>query len=55
MDYKSSTDGNLLWEKTFGGASFDVARSISKTQDNGFIISGSSRSSDAEFYQSRSK
>jgi hypothetical protein len=46
---KVSNDGNLLWEKTFGAASFDVARSISNTQDNGFIISGSSRSSDASF------
>ena len=27
-----------------GGSSFDVGRSISKTQDNGFLISGSSRS-----------
>ncbi len=46
---KITTDGNLIWEKTIGASSFDVARSISKTQDNGFIISGSSRSSDAGF------
>jgi hypothetical protein len=38
--------GELIWEKTFGGSSFDVARSISKTQDGNFIISGSSRSVD---------
>lgn len=43
---KISPIGNLIWEKTYGGVSFDVARSISKTQDNDFIISGSSRSSD---------
>ncbi|GAA3633290.1 hypothetical protein [Flavivirga jejuensis] len=43
---KISPTGNLIWEKTIGGTSFDVGRSISKTQDNGFIISGSSRSSD---------
>ena len=36
----------MLWEKTMGGTSFDVGRSISKTQDNGFLISGSSRSTD---------
>ncbi|WP_303318935.1 hypothetical protein Q4Q34_05655 [Flavivirga abyssicola] len=42
---KISTTGNLIWEKTFGGSNFDVGRSVSKTQDNGFIISGSSRSS----------
>ena len=42
---KISPNGELLWEKTFGGSSFDAARSISKTQDGGFIICGSSRSS----------
>lgn len=46
---KVSTDGNLIWEKNFGGTSFDVARSITKTQDNGFLISGFSRSSDNDF------
>ncbi len=43
---KITPEGNLLWEKTFGGSDFDVGRSISKTQDNGFLISGSSRSTD---------
>ena len=46
---KISTTGNLIWEKTIGGTSFDVARSISKTQDDGFIIAGSSRSLDGGF------
>ena len=46
---KISQEGVLIWEKTFGGTSFDVGRSISRTQDNGFIISGSSRSLDANF------
>jgi len=46
---KISTDGNLIWEKTFGGTGFDVAQSISMTQDNGFVIAGSSRSSDNGF------
>ena len=41
---KFSKEGNLIWEKTIGGSNFDVARSISKTQDNGFVIAGSSRS-----------
>ncbi|MEP1488931.1 MAG: hypothetical protein ABJK28_10935 [Algibacter sp.] len=43
---KITTDGTLIWEKTFGGTSFDAGRSIFKTQDNGFIISGNSRSTD---------
>lgn len=45
---KLTTDGNLIWEKSFGGSNFDVGRSINKTQDNGFIISGNSRSADAD-------
>lgn len=43
---KITPEGTLLWENTLGGSSFDVGRSISKTQDNGFLVSGSSRSSD---------
>ncbi len=46
---KISSEGNLIWEQTIGGASFDVARSISMTQDHGFVIAGSSRSSDHGF------
>jgi len=45
---KISPSGNLLWEKTFGGTSFDAGRSISNTSDNGFLISGSSRSMDGD-------
>ena len=43
---KINSEGSLIWEKTLGGTNFDVGRSISKTQDNGFLISGSSRSID---------
>ena len=43
---KITPEGTLLWEKTLGGSSFDVGRSVSKTQDNGFLIAGSSRSTD---------
>ncbi|MCT4628305.1 hypothetical protein [Winogradskyella sp.] len=45
---KISPIGDLIWEKTYGGSSFDVARSIERTEDNGFLISGSSRSSDGD-------
>ena len=41
---KITPEGTLIWEKTIGGLSFDVGRSIVKTQDNGFLIAGSSRS-----------
>jgi len=45
---KISPSGELIWETTFGGSSFDAGRSIFKTQDNGFLISGSSRSLDGD-------
>ncbi len=45
---KITPDGDALWKKSFGGSSFDTARSISKTSDDGFLISGSSRSSDGD-------
>ena len=31
---KINPDGELLWEKTFGGSSFDSAQAIHKTQNN---------------------
>ena len=46
---KISTEGTLIWEKTYGGTNFDVARTVSKTQDNSFLIAGSSRSLDNGF------
>ncbi|WP_299556766.1 hypothetical protein [Seonamhaeicola sp.] len=46
--FKMSPSGDLIWEKAFGGSSFDAARSITKTQDGGFIICGSSRSANAD-------
>lgn len=45
---KVNETGNLIWEKSFGGSNFDVARSINKTNDNGFIIAGSSRSANGD-------
>lgn len=45
---KITPNGDLIWRKSFGGTSFDTARSISKSNDGGFLISGSSRSSDGD-------
>eukprot|EP01093_Parvamoeba_rugata_P010723 TRINITY_DN2892_c0_g1_i1.p1 TRINITY_DN2892_c0_g1~~TRINITY_DN2892_c0_g1_i1.p1 ORF type:complete len:377 (-),score=111.87 TRINITY_DN2892_c0_g1_i1:23-1153(-) len=50
---KISPEGNLLWEKTIGGSSFDVARSIVKSQNNGFILAGSSRSNDLDVSENK--
>jgi hypothetical protein len=46
---KIDINGNLLWEKTIGASGFDASRSIKLTADNGFLITGSSRSSDNDF------
>lgn len=46
---KITSDGNLLWEKTFGGSSFDAGRAIFPSQNGGFLIAGNSRSENANF------
>ncbi len=46
---KIDADGKLIWQKTIGGSSFDVSRSIHKTFNGDFLISGSSRSADGNF------
>ena len=50
---KISPTGELLWEKTLGGTNFDVARDIRATQDGGFLLAGSSRSSDVDVSENR--
>ena len=50
---KISPNGNLLWEKTIGGSSFDVARALVRTQDNGFLLAGSSRSDDIDVSENK--
>lgn len=41
---KVDKDGNHLWSKTLSGGSGEIARSISKTADGGFIIAGDENS-----------
>ena len=38
--------GELIWEKTYGGSSFDEAESIQNSLNGGFIFAGRSNSSD---------
>ncbi len=45
--------GNLLWKKSMGGTGFDTGRGIRKMQDDGFIITGNSRSNDIDVPQNK--
>ncbi|MFT6501048.1 MAG: hypothetical protein ACJASQ_001158 [Crocinitomicaceae bacterium] len=51
MDFwimKLDSIGNLTWEKSLGGSSWDSAESIQQTEDGGFIVTGSSESNDGD-------
>lgn len=41
---KTDDQGNLLWEKTYGGADEDVIKSMRQTTDGGYILCGQSKS-----------
>jgi hypothetical protein len=41
-------DGNLLWNKTYGGTADDRGEAIEATTDGGFVITGYSRSNDED-------
>lgn len=43
---KLNSSGQMIWEKSYGGTFDDYPNSIKKTNDNGFVISGYSNSSD---------
>ncbi len=38
----------IIWQKSFGGSGTDIANSIKKTPDGGFIIAGSTTSNDGD-------
>lgn len=50
---KISSDGVLIWERNYGGSSFDVARAMVQSQSNELILSGSSRSSDRDVSENK--
>jgi uncharacterized delta-60 repeat protein len=44
---KADRDGNVQWQKTYGGPDWDVAHSIQQTNDGGYVVAGSTESSGA--------
>jgi len=47
---KLDENGNKLWEKTYGGSSYDIAYSIQQTTDGGYIVAGATYSFGAGNY-----
>ncbi|MGB5436940.1 MAG: hypothetical protein WBM98_13685 [Maribacter sp.] len=45
---KIDDNGNLLWEKTYGGTQFDAAQGVSASLDGGYSIAGNSKSLDSD-------
>ncbi|MCL6274372.1 hypothetical protein M3P19_10145 [Muricauda sp. 2012CJ35-5] len=48
---KLSDDGNLQWQKNFGGTAFDSGHSLKTTLDNGIVIAGNSKSGDGDLVE----
>lgn len=43
---KLSSSGTIEWERSYGGSGFDSASSIAQASDGGYIVAGSSESTD---------
>ena len=46
---KLNANGDIVWQKTYGGSNDDIARSIQQTLDGGFIVAGETSSSGAGY------
>ncbi len=45
---KLNEDGDIEWQKSYGGSNFDYAWSLALTSDDGYVIGGMSSSSDGD-------
>lgn len=43
-----NSDGEILWEKSYGGSSYEVCSSVCLANDGGFILAGSTFSNDGD-------
>lgn len=41
---KTDSDGNVQWEKIYGGDNQDIGRAVAQTSDGGYIVTGSTMS-----------
>lgn len=48
-----ASNGNILWQKSYGGSAEDWAHSIVETSDGGFLVVGSTASTDGDVTQMR--
>lgn len=45
---KLNNNGNVEWQKSLGGSNEDIARSVQPTPDGGYIVAGSTKSSNGD-------
>lgn len=45
---KLDNRGNIIWEKNYGGIKFDYPQAIQQTNDDGYVVVGTSGSSDGD-------
>ena len=46
--FKIDSLGKLLWQKSYGGSKYDIAKSVVQAPDSGFVICGFSESNDGD-------
>ena len=52
---KLNNTGNIQWQKLWAGTKDDIVRCIKQTNDNGFIVSGSSASNNGDLTKNNGK
>ncbi|MGB5377861.1 hypothetical protein [Muriicola sp.] len=49
---KIGNEGELVWEHSYGGTGIDIAQDITKTENGGYVITGSTISTDGDISES---